>query len=213
MVGKVYLNYESQLKKIDLKEGAWGGMNFNVNFADIIKAPLKVFIGLFIATGIVLFLPDSLATKMYMVDFRNKYGFVISLVFICSFTISVVGGISAYWSKSKEKRRTKRALKNAKEGLKKLDDYKAAIVYELYKEDNHTSELPLNDGAVRWLEQLVIIGKATNNYPVWDLTNPVFPYMLQPWVVSELDSNEELRNKFKDANEKTALEYSSSSIY
>lgn len=188
-------------------------MNFNVNLSDIIKAPLKIFIGLFIATGIVLFLPDNLAMKLYMVDFRNKYGFVISLVFICSFTISVVGGVSTLWSKNKEKRLTKKALKNAKENLKKLDDYKAAIVYELYKEDNHTSELPLNDGAVRWLEQLFIIGKATSNYPVWDLTNPIFPYMLQPWVVSELDNNEELRNKLKVANKKVTLEYKSRSIY
>lgn len=188
-------------------------MNFNVNLSDIIKAPLKIFIGLFLATGIVLFIPDSIAQKMYMVDFRNKYGFAISLVFICSLTISIVGGISTFWSKNKEKRLTKKALKNAKKNLKKLDDYKAAIVYELYKEKNHTSELPLNDGAVRWLEQLFIIGKATSNYPVWDLTNPVFPYMLQPWVVSELDNDEDLRIKLKNANERVSLEYRTHSMY
>lgn len=177
-------------------------MNFNVNLSDLIKAPLKIFIGLFIATGIILFLPDSIAIKMYIRDFRNTYGFIISLVFICSFTVSVVGGISVIWGKKQEERTKERALKNAKKNLEGLDDYKAAIVYELYKEDNHTSELPLNDGAVRWLEHLFIIGKATNNYPVWDLANPVFPYMLQPWVVSELDGNEELRNKMKSANKR-----------
>ena len=52
-------------------------------------------------------------------------------------------------------------------------------------EDNHTSELPFHDGAVKWLKQNMIITETTNQYLVSDLNNAVFPYMLQPWAVEE----------------------------
>lgn len=182
-------------------------MNFNLNLADIIKAPLKIFVGLVIASGILLFAPDIMIEKLYMVDFREKYGFIVAIVFLCSLSISIVGMTTMVWTDYREKNLTKKALKNAKEQLNQIDDYKAAIIYDLYKEDNHTDVLPLNDGAVRWLEQLMIIGKATSQYPVADLQNPCFPYMLQPWVVSELDTNNELKIKYKEAYSRIERKY------
>ena len=174
-------------------------MNFNFNLADLFRAPIKIFVGLAIASGIVLFSPNIIIEKLYMVNFREKYGFIISIVFLSSLSIVLVGITTTIWNKSRKKRLTKKAINKAKANLISLDDYKAAIVYNLFLEDNHTDILPLNDGAVRWLEQLMIIGKASNQYPVIDLQNPEFPYMLQPWVVSELNSNYELKEKLKEA--------------
>lgn len=97
----------------------------------------------------------------------------------------------------------------AKERLQKLDDYQKAIVYGLYMEDNHTDELPLYDGAVNYLEHNVIIVKTTNQYAVSDLNNAVFPYMLQPWVVEELQKDSELLSHFCAAYNQLDAKYKS----
>lgn len=71
----------------------------------------------------------------------------------------------------------------------------------LYKEDNNTSELPLNDGAIVFLEHWMVIQKANGQYFVDDLTNPMFPYFLQPWVVNKLNEDEDLLISFEKAAE------------
>ena len=65
-------------------------MNLDFNLADFFKLPTKIMFAIAIASGLILFLPDSIVTKMYMVDFRNKYGFAIGLVFLISFSILIV---------------------------------------------------------------------------------------------------------------------------
>ena len=89
----------------------------------------------------------------------------------------------------------------AKERLLKLDDYQKTIVYVLYKEDNHTEELPIHDGAVRWLKQNMVITETTNQYMVSDLNNAVFPFMLN-LVVEAMQNDEELVNEFSKAYKK-----------
>lgn len=62
----------------------------------------------------------------------------------------------------------------------------------LYIRDNNTFELPLNDGAIVFLEHYMVIQKAASQYVVEDLINPKFPYFLQPWVVNKLNKDENL---------------------
>ena len=47
-------------------------MNFDFKIVDFFKLPTKIMCAISIATGLVLFLPDSFIQKMYMIDFRNK---------------------------------------------------------------------------------------------------------------------------------------------
>ena len=47
-------------------------MNLDFNLADFFKLPTKIMFAIALASGLILFLPDSIVTKMYMVDFRNK---------------------------------------------------------------------------------------------------------------------------------------------
>lgn len=101
----------------------------------------------------------------------------------------------------------------AKERLQKLDNYQKAIVYGLYMEDNHTSELPFHDGAVKWLKQNIIITETASQYAVSDLNNAVFPYMLHPWVVEELQKDSELLASFCDAYNKMEAKYDNLNQY
>ena len=182
-------------------------VNFDFKIVDFFKLPTKIMCAISIATGLVLFLPDSFIQKMYMIDFRNKYGFTIGLIFLISIsivTITIVVSLYKYFS---NKHFWKKFKDTAKERLLKLDDYQKTIVYVLYKEDNHTEELPIHDGAVRWLKQNMVITETTNQYMVSDLNNAVFPFMLNPWVVEAMQNDEELVNEFSKAYKKMESKY------
>lgn len=188
-------------------------MKFDFNLADFFKLPTKIMFALALASGIVLFLPDNIVAKMYMVDFRNKYGFAIGLLFLISFSILVVTLIIGIYKYFSHKRSMKKFKATAKERLQKLDNYQKAIVYGLYMEDNHTSELPFHDGAVKWLKQNIIITETASQYAVSDLNNAVFPYMLHPWVVEELQKDSELLASFCDAYNKMEAKYDNLNQY
>ena len=188
-------------------------MKFDFNLADFFKLPTKIMFALALASGMVLFLPDNIVAKMYMVDFRNKYGFAIGLLFLTSFSILAVTLIIGIYKYFSQKHSMKKFKATAKERLQKLDNYQKAIVYGLYIEDNHTSELPFHDGAVKWLKQSMIIIETTNQYLVSDLNNAVFPYMLQPWAVEELQNDSELLANFHTAYIQIDTKYKAQSRY
>ena len=60
------------------------------DFIDFIKLPPNILAAVSLVSGIILFIPDKLAKKMYMYDFRNDYGFIVSIVFLISFSILLV---------------------------------------------------------------------------------------------------------------------------
>lgn len=182
-------------------------MNLDFNLADFFKLPTKIMFAIALASGLILFLPDSIVTKMYMVDFRNKYGFAIGLLFLISFSILIVTVLVSIYKYFSHLYFMKKFRATAKPRLQGLNDYQKAIVYGLYMEDNHTGELPLHDGAVKLLKQNIIITETTNQYAVSDLNNAVFPYMLQPWVIEELQKDNELLSAFHKAYNKMNDKY------
>ena len=62
-----------------------------LNIMDFFKLPTKIMVAIALATGMILFLPDSLISKMYMDGFRNEYGFIIGAVFVVSISILQLG--------------------------------------------------------------------------------------------------------------------------
>lgn len=175
------------------------------NLIDFLKLPSSIMSAISLASGIVLFLPESILSKLYMIEFRSKYGFVIGVVFIVSTSILLIGIMLNIYKIIKNKYTNKIVEKNTKKLLINLDIYKKAIVYMLYITDNNTYTLPLNDGAVAFLEQWMVIQKATTQYFVTDMQNPQFPYFLQPWVIEKLNEDEELLLSFKEAAEKQVV--------
>lgn len=174
-------------------------MKFDLNFVDFLKLPTKIMAALAMSSGLIIFLPDFFVGKMYLSDFRDKYGFIIGLVFLISFSILSVSLVLSIYKYYTGKHARKKFIAEGNKRLRNLDIYKKAIVYYLYSEDNHTGELPLHDGAVNVLEHNLVIGKATTQYFIEDLNNAVFPYMLQPWVIEELQKDSNLEMIFKQA--------------
>ena len=184
-----------------------------INIMDFFKLPTKIMVAIALATGMILFLPDSLISKMYMDGFRNEYGFIIGAVFVVSISILTIGVIISIYNYFYEMHKQKRIKENSGKLIASLDDYKKTIVYLLYNEDNHTHELPLNDGAVVFLENMMVIGKTTSQYFVDDITNPMFPYSLQPWVIEKLQNDEELLASFEKAVEKQMIKMDQQNEY
>lgn len=184
-----------------------------LNIMDFFKLPTKIMVAIALATGMILFLPDPLISKMYMDGFRNEYGFIIGATFVVSVSILTIGIIISIYNYFYQIHTQKKIKENSGKLIASLDDYKKTIVYLLYNEDNHTHELPLNDGAVVFLENMMVIGKATNQYFVDDITNPMFPYLLQPWVIEKLQNDEELLDSFKRAAEKQIIKMEQQNTY
>jgi hypothetical protein len=129
---------------------------------------------------------------MYMLDFREQYGFIIGLVFIVSISILIVNLIYKTSMSITNAKAKKNFYATAEKRLQKLNEYQKAIIYALYQQNNRTLPLPLHDGSVLELEQNIMIGKAASQYFVNDLNNALFPYLLQPWVVDELKNKTNL---------------------
>lgn len=73
------------------------------DFIDFLKLPPNILAALSLVTGIILFVPDKALSKLYMVDFRNNYGFIISIVFLISTAILIVFIVSFVFYKIKKK--------------------------------------------------------------------------------------------------------------
>lgn len=138
---------------------------------------------------------------MFMLEFRDRYGFIIGIVFIVSVCILIVNLIYQTAKSISNAKAKRNFYANAEKRLKKLNNYQKAIIYALYQEDNRTLPLPLHDGSVLELEQNFMIAKATSHYMVSDLNNALFPYLLQPWVSDELSNKSNLLSEFKTAFE------------
>ncbi|WP_409068408.1 superinfection exclusion B family protein [Clostridium sp. FAM 1755] len=183
------------------------------NFTELLKLPASIMSAISLASGVILFLPDSIINKLYMIDFRNRYGFVIGAVFIISTSILTIGVITKSYKFLNSKYSNKKVKRNSKKLLVSLDTYKKTIVYMLYQEENNTHTLPLNDGAVVFLEHWMVIQKATTQYFTNDFRNPQFPYFLQPWVIDALKKDDKLLLSFEKASEKQANKIQSSNLY
>ncbi len=136
-----------------------------------------------------------------MNSFINKYGFIIGLVFIVSLAILIVTLIIQIFNFISNKRKLKLFYKTAEKRLRKLSPYEICIVLILFENKNHTNLLPINDGAVNRIENEMIVGKLTNQYMVSNPNTAKIPYLLQPWVVNELEGNSDLFTYFENTAE------------
>lgn len=130
-----------------------------------------------------------------MSTFKDKYGFIIGIIFVVSVAILIVNFGFWLFKLLRNKWGEKKFYKTGEKRLNNLNDYQKAIIYGLYQEDNRTAPLSMHDGAVAELEYHVMIGKVRSTQMV-NMMNPAISYMLQPWVIWKLDENEALLHSF-----------------
>ena len=168
------------------------------DFVDFLKLPPNILAAISIVTGLLLFLPDKCIEKIYMTNFRNDYGFIISILFLISSAILIILIGTFIFKKINNKISNKKLKKGRIKYLLNADKNKINLIKQFIKDDTHTLILPMNDGLVIELNYYSIITMAGGTQLVdMGFDNSVnIRYFLQPWVISLITNNDELREKY-----------------
>jgi len=171
------------------------GVKYMKDVVDFLKLPPNILGALAIASGILLLLPDKVINKLYMTEFRNKYGFAIGIIFIVSLSILIILLILKIYHLFYDKRLDKKVAEGQLKYLRNMNREKVMILNAFLQERTHTLELPMNDGLVIELQHFGVITPAGQNHLV-SMPDPRIKYFLQPWVEIKIRSNDELMRKF-----------------
>lgn len=168
------------------------------DFLEFLKLPPNILTAVSIVAGIIIFIPDKLAKKIYMLDFRNNYGFVISIIFLISISILIVLLFTNICKKIKNKIDNNKLKKGRTKYLLNVDKTKAKLIKAFIKEETHTLKLNQNDGLTQELSYFGIISLAGSTQAVdFGYDNEMYLYyFLQPWVINLINSNDELIKKY-----------------
>ena len=167
------------------------GVNVDVkDIASIIKGSgykyICAVIG--IVTGVLVFLPASFMDFMGLSELCSKYKPLISILFILSWSIFLVGTVGTQLA-----RYFRWAPFRGKKAQKRLDTLSLAekrIIRIMYESDTRTLSLRITDGTVNHLKSLSMIQNASVS-----LKGEYFDFYLQPWVVTFLDQNKDYLEK------------------
>lgn len=165
------------------------------DFVDFLKLPPSILGALAIASGLLLLLPNQVINKLYMIEFREKYGFTIGIIFIISVSILIILLILRLYHFLKGKRVDKKVAEGQMKYLRNMNREKVMIINAFLQERTHTLELPINDGLVIELQHFGIITPAGQNHLV-SMLDPRIKFFLQPWVETKIRSDDELMRKF-----------------
>lgn len=160
-----------------------------------------------IESGLILILLEDVIKKLYMYDFRNNYGFAISIIFLISFAILIV--LIIMWGSKKiiEKMKYKKLKEKRIKYLLELDATKTHLISQFIKEREHTLSLATNSGNTIELSSYGVISPTENTQLVTfrdiftgDENTMYINYFLQPWVIKLIKDDEKLNNKFNYKN-------------
>ena len=151
---------------------------------ELLTLPPKIMMALFFSTGLVLFLPEDIIEKVYLNEFKDKYGSILGIVFIVSLSILLFSLIFFIFQYFFMKFSNKKFMKNAEDKLLSLNRQERYVIREFFNTSDNTLNLPVNNGLTTKLEYYKIIGKAASTSIVsgYDSNDWRFPYLLQPWV-------------------------------
>lgn len=148
------------------------------------------------SSGIILLSPSSLLDKLYLMNFKNKYGIVLGITFVVSVAILVVQLLIVIYKKISNYILHKKLLNAQIKFLKNIDEPKKEILIKLLRSPTHTTMLPMRNAYVIELYNFNAITPAGSNHPIDNLYNPRINYFLQPWVCKVINDDQELIEKF-----------------
>lgn len=186
----------------------------------ILKIPLKVLLPtLWLFSGLLTFLNDDILTKLFLLEWRNKNGFVLGIIFLITFCLILIyvfiftkGKLSNFVFKITLNKKTIKQLFE-------LDDTRLSIIVALYHAQGYTEYLDYGEPLIQsLLEEGYIYGGKQQLFSVNMITNEMpIKFTLQPFVYQALDYykaklKSELKklsnkaNKEKNANKKSNIQ-------
>lgn len=166
------------------------------NIIEVLKLPIKNLIPIAIVTGAVLFLPEKILDKLYLNNFKDKWGFVISIVFLVSSVISAQEIFIKLYKLIENKIYIYRFKKIQPKILGELSLQEIVVIILIYESLNKTVFFPINNGIIVKLENKMVITKTALQCGVSNIVKPKFPYTLNTWVESLLKEKPEILEKY-----------------
>lgn len=155
----------------------------------LIQLPIKVtVVMLTLCSGIILMSNDSILGRLYLLEFREKYGFVIGLTFLLSVCTIVVYSATYLFTAISDGMFTERKQWKQAKRLLTLNPYELGLIYSLYSRPNYTENVNIFEPMIQGLLQRHYIYTSRMHYMSFDrYGNPTpIPVTLQPDVVSIL---------------------------
>lgn len=158
-------------------------------FVDVLGKPINFnFLMASFLTSLFLlatnFLPANYLNRLHLEEFLDKYNYIVIIVFFVSFFLLVIH-FTARHSEKKQDAALKKFYSEQQE--KMFQDAQAMEILEsLYAQNSQPSWLPIYNQKVKLLEQYGLIIKASNQAVIYDINNPSFPYILQPFAEDRL---------------------------
>ena len=135
-----------------------------VQFLEMLKLPPVILSAIVLASGMILFLPSHIIRRLYMVEFKETYGFAIGLSFIISISILVCYLIVTVHKKIKSKICEHKSNIRKNEIVSTLDEYEKEIMREFMKRGDRIVYLSMNNGIVRTLQNKMLITPAGTSH-------------------------------------------------
>jgi hypothetical protein len=167
-----------------------------MDFAAIVDKAGKItpvtLLGMGVASGLILFVPESIADTLGMNEFRSQYRGWIGATFLFSWSALIAHGL--FWGKgSSAKWWEKRQLRNVRwKYLDELTPEEKGYLVPYINNGKNTLHHDVDDGIAGGLMAKDIIFRSSNLFNVMDGV----PYNLQPWARTRLHEHPEL---LKDA--------------
>lgn len=165
------------------------------DFIEFIKLPPNILAAVSVVAGIILFIPDKLAKKMYIYDLRNDYGVIVSIVFLISFSILIVLLTTLIYKKNDKNIKYRLLKKKQIKYLLNAEKSKVKLLKNFIKAETHTLQINQNDGLTVELAHFGFISMAGSTQAVdFGYNNEMYViYFLQPWVINLINENDELK--------------------
>lgn len=180
-------------------------MEFTLNIPDWLKIPINILLpALWLVSGILLFLPDTVLEQFYLLDLCNKHGSKIGLAFVVTSALLFMYAfffvkklISAIIYKLTFKWKTMNRISE-------MNDAEKGIIVRLYNSPGYSGQLDYN--------QPIVQGLLARNYIYMGGTQQVTAYLdsnaiyanvtLQPFVYQTLDHYQAKMEKIMSKLEK-----------
>lgn len=137
---------------------------------------------------LVNFLPNIYLERLHLVNFFNNYCFIVVIVFIISFFLSIWSGICFVHKKYQDKKFNE-YYTNVQDDFFK-DPEALKILYELHHASPDPVRFNMMNQKIKLLNQYGLITSATNTVAVTDINKPMVPYILQPIAEEKLKNNQ-----------------------
>ena len=145
-----------------------------------------IYVGAFLATALMLFLPEVVAMQIGIAEVRGAYRLHLGLVFVASTSLLVAYGLFALKPVFKSVHHSWQVDRNARLTLQACTAAEKEILRQYIGDGENTVFQSIYDGVANGLEAKGIVYRASN-VSVPGQPGFMFPYNLQPYARKILD--------------------------